>query len=146
MPGEVPEDGDVRVNVTIPYCLQAEEDGWGGRELGVEAVASPSPPRPAGTTGGLWVLLLPRLSSGQSGISRNSAPEGLHSWDARTEGQRAEGGEQEELALHLRPLQVLPNLAVPPQSSPKVTAVQGRPPSTSGVHSGPAPASDYGPD
>ncbi|CAN0180838.1 unnamed protein product [Rangifer tarandus platyrhynchus] len=63
-----------------------------------------------------------------------------------TQGQRAEGSEQEELALHLRPLQVLPYLAVPPRFSPKVTAVQGRPPSAAGVHSGPGPASDYGPD
>ncbi|CAI9164396.1 unnamed protein product [Rangifer tarandus platyrhynchus] len=37
-----------------------------------------------------------------------------------TQGQRAEGSEQEELALHLRPLQVLPYLAVPPRFSPKV--------------------------
>lgn len=143
MPGEVPEVGDVQVDVTIPCCSQAEEDGWGGRELGM---SSPSPPRPAVTTGGLWVLLLPRLSSGKSGVSRNSAPAGPHSWDTRTEGQRAEGGEQEELALHLRPLQVLSYLAVPPRSSPKVTAVQGRPPGASGVQSGPGPASDYGPD
>lgn len=60
MPGEVPEDGDIRVNVTIPCCSQAEEDGWGGRELGVEAAALPSP---SSACGHRWWTLGPSPSS-----------------------------------------------------------------------------------